>query len=266
VLLDAARQPRMPYPRLDTSKDPGPVDWVVEGLIAAPDITVLWGDGGVSKSLFQQNLAVAIAEGHTEFLGLPLHKQGRVLYIDEENPEDVVLSRLRKLGLTDAGRENLYYVWYGGVHLDTEPDKFFDAVAEFQPEIVFLDSFSRLQVASENDAEEMNRIFTQAIYPVSRTLDVPVMALHHANKSGGMRGNTAIRNAADLSIKVETATMGQKELLNTYRLSPDKPRRGQSTYMTYKVVGLDKRGEETMVLDDEVRVELQSLSGREDPY
>ena len=264
VLLDAAKTPIMPYPRLDTSRDPGPIDWIVEGLIAAPDITVLYGDGGVSKSLFQQALAVAMVDGHEEFLGLPLLKHGRVLYIDEENPDDIVLGRLKKLGLKN--NDDLYYVWYGGVRLDKEPEKLYDAVAEFEPSIVFLDSFSRLQTAGENDADEMNAIFNNAIYPVARTLGVPVMALHHANKSGGIRGNTAIRNAADLALKVEPATIGDKTLLDTYKLTPDKPRRGQSTFLSYKVVGIDERGEQTESLDDERRIELRSLTSREEAY
>jgi hypothetical protein len=260
VLLDAARKPNMPYPRLDLSKPPEPVDWLVDGLIAAPDITVLYGDGGTSKSLFQQALAVAIVQGHKEFLGLKLGRKGRVLYIDEENPEDVVRGRLAKLGMTSADWEDLYYVWYGGVRLDTEPDKFFDAVSEWQPEVVFLDSFSRLQTGGENDVDEMNKVFNDAIYPVARKLGVPVIALHHANKQGGVRGSTAIRNAADLSLKVEAA----ESILDQYHLSPDKPRRGQSTNITYKVIGYDASGEPGGHLDDEVRLELRSLTGRSD--
>jgi hypothetical protein len=257
VLLDDARKPNMPYPRLDLSKPPEPVDWLVEGLIAAPDITVLYGDGGTSKSLFQQALAVAVVQGHENFLGLKLGRKGRVLYIDEENPEDVVRGRLAKLGLSKDDWEDLWYVWYGGVRLDTEPEKFFDAVSEWQPEVVFLDSFSRLQLAGENDADEMNAIFTNAIYPVARNLGVPVIALHHANKTGGIRGNTAIRNAADLALKVERDVTYTTQ----YHLSPDKPRRGQSTHITYKVNGYDAAGEPGVALDDEVRLELQAIRG-----
>jgi hypothetical protein len=266
VLLEAASTPQMNYPRLDLKKEPKPVDWILDGLIASPDITVLWGDGGVSKSLFIQALAVAMANGDKTFLDLPLLKHGRILYIDEENPEDVVLSRLPKLGLTDKGRENLYYVWYGGVRLDSEPEKLYDDVLEFNPTALFIDSFSRIQTAPENDADVMNKIFTDAIYPVARRLKVPVIALHHSNKSGGIRGSTAIRNAADLSLKVEAATSGANTLINTYRMNPDKPRRGQSTTLAYKVIGRDAKGEETDVLDDEVTVELQSLVSREEIY
>lgn len=263
VLLDAARVPQMPYPRLDLSQKVPPTDWIIEGLIASPDITVLYGDGGVSKSLFQQALAIAIVQGHDEFLGMPLKKKGRVLYIDEENPKDIVLSRLKKLGLTEADWDDMYYVWYGGVRLDEDPTKFYDAVSEFQPEIVFLDSFSRLQTAAENDAEVMNKIFTEAIYPVARNLGVPVMALHHANKSGGIRGSTAIRNAADLALKVEPVTIGDTTSIDTYRLSPDKPRRGQSRFLSYRVIGLDEQGEQTDDLDAEHSIELRSLTSKE---
>lgn len=266
VLLEAAATPTMNYPRLDLTKDPGPVDWIVEGIIASPDISVIYGDGGVSKSLLIQALAVAMANGDETFLGLPLLKHGRVLYIDEENPEDVVLSRLRKLGLTEQGRKNLYYVWYGGVRLDADPGKLFDDVQEFDPAVLFIDSFSRIQTAPENDSDVMNKVFTDAIYPIARKLRVPVIALHHSNKSGGIRGSTAIRNAADLALKVEVATVGDRTLVDTYRMYPDKPRRGQSTALSYKVVGFDAAGEQTTVLDDEARVELQSLTSREEAY
>lgn len=269
VLLGAADQPKMNYPRLDLSKDPEPVDWIIEGLIAAPDITVVWGDGGTSKSLMLQSLAVAMANGDPEFLGLPLLKHGRVLYIDEENPEDVVRSRLVKLGLTPEGQKNLYYVWYGGVRLDTEPHKLFEDVSEFLPEAVFLDSFSRIQTTPENESDGMNKVFTEAIYPVARTLSVPVLALHHSNKEGGIRGSTAIRNAADLSLKVEPATTADgKAKSETYKMLPDKPRRGQSTQITYQVRGYDKDGEQTTVLEDEVRVELVNINppNGEEPY
>jgi hypothetical protein len=263
VLLDAASVPKMNYPRLDLTKEPTPVDWIIEGLIASPDITVFWGDGGVSKSLFIQALAVAMVRGDKAFLGLPLLKHGKVLYIDEENPEDIARSRLKKLGLTPELQKDLYYVWYAGVRLDTEPDKLFEDVQEFAPCAVFIDSFSRVQIENENESDAMNRVFTNAIYPVARKLGVPVIALHHSNKGGGMRGNTAIRNAADLSLKVEAATRGDLTLVDTYRMFPDKPRRGQSVNLSYKVVGFDADGLQTDRLDDEVRVELQSTTPEE---
>lgn len=266
VLLEAAATPTMNYPRLDLSKEPKPVDWILEGIIASPDISVIYGDGGVSKSLLIQALAVAMANGDKEFLGMSLLKHGRVLYIDEENPEDVVRGRLKKLGLTEAGQKNLYYVWYGGVRLDAEPEKLFEDVQEFDPAVLFIDSFSRIQTSPENDSDVMNKVFTDAIYPVARKLKVPIIALHHTNKTGGIRGSTAIRNAADLALKTEAVEVGGRKLIDTYRMFPDKPRRGQTKTVSYRVVGFDADGEPTTNLDDEVRVELQSLMSKEEAY
>lgn len=265
VLLEAAAEPKIPYPILDLSKEPGEVDWLLEGLLANPDINVLWGDGGVSKSLLSMGLAVAIAEERDEFLGLPLKKHGPVLYIDEENPEDVVRSRLKKLGLTAKGKKNLKYVWYGHVRLDEEPEKLIEAVTEIGPVLLAIDSFSRIQIADENSANDMNAVFTKAIYPVARDLKTAVVALHHASKAGYIRGNTAIRNAADLSLKVAKLTVGGNESSDRFVLHPDKPRRGQNTTITYQVIGYDEQGEPTTNLDKEVRLELVSQVNRE-PY
>ena len=264
VLLQEAAKPRMTLPRLDLSKDPGPIDWLLEGLVVTPDVTVLWGDGGVSKSMLLMGLAVAIAEGWPTFLGMPLHKHGRVLYVDEENPEDVVLSRLRKLGLTDKGRENLYFVWYGRVRLDQTPEILYDNVMEWDPVMLALDSFSRLQLADEDKSTAINDVFNRGIYPIARELKVPVLALHHANREGSIRGSTAIRNAADLSLEVrQSKNTAGKVVVDQYLLKPDKPRRGQKKWVTYDVVGYDANGEKTDNVDMEERIELQPFKEEE---
>lgn len=264
VLLAKAAEPRMNYPRLDLAKEPGPVDWLIEGLVAAPDITVLYGDGGVSKSMFLQALAVAVANGDPTFMGMPLRKHGRVLYVDEENPEDVVLSRLKKLGLTEQGRENLYYVWYQRIRLDEEPERLIHDVVEWDPVLLAIDSFSRIQIAGENDTDAMNSVFTNGIYPIARDLKVPVVALHHTRKDGRIRGATAIRNAADLSLEVRPYETKEGVLLDTFTMFPDKPRRGQKTHITYQVVGYDAAGNPTDDLDEEVSIQLERRDLEED--
>lgn len=258
LLLSMAAEAKLNYVPLDLSREPKDPDWLLDNFIAIPDITVLWGDGGVSKSLWLMGLAVAIAEGHDSFCGMPVNKHGRVVYVDEENPEDVVLSRLKKLGLTERGQENLTYFWWPNVHLDTEPEKLIEDVAELEPVMLALDSFSRLSLADENDVQAMNSVFNKGIYPISRDLGVGVIALHHANKQGMIRGATAIRNAADLSINVQRL---EEAMQDQYQMFPDKPRRGQSRIVNYKVTGWNSLGEETQILDEEVRVTLEPATG-----
>lgn len=257
VLLKAAAEPRMNYPRLDLSKEPPPTDWLLDGLIAAPDITVVYGDGGVSKSLFMHGLAVAMVEEHDEFMGIPLRKHGNVMVVDEENPLDVVMQRLRKLGLTDKGLERMYYIWYQRIRLDEEPERLIEDVMEWDPAALFIDSFSRVQIAGENDTDAMNTVFNDALYPIARQLGVPVIALHHVRKDGRMRGATAIRNAADLSLEVRPYETDEGTVLDTYTMFPDKPRRGQKTHITYQVVGYDEDDNPAAKLDNEVRIQLE---------
>lgn len=254
LLLSQAAEPKLNYVPLDLSREPKDPDWLLDNFIALPDITVLWGDGGVSKSLWLMGLAVAIANGDEEFCGMEVRKHGPVLYVDEENPEDVVLSRLKKLGLTEEGQRNLTYYWWPNVHLDTEAHKLIEDVAEIQPIMLALDSFSRLSLADENDVQAMNRVFNEGIYPISRDFGVGVVALHHANKMGQIRGATAIRNAADLSINVSRT---EGSLGDEYTMFPDKPRRGQSRHVHYEVIGVTGSGERATTLDEEVRVVLQ---------
>jgi hypothetical protein len=48
---------------------------------------MLLGDDGLGKSWITKCLAeAAVAEGHETFLGRPVCKHGRVLYVDEEKP------------------------------------------------------------------------------------------------------------------------------------------------------------------------------------
>lgn len=265
-LLIEAAQPRMNYPRLDLSKDPGPVDWLLTGMVAKPDVTVLYGDGGVSKSMLLQGLAVAVAEEWGEYMGVELNAAGRVLFVDEENPEDVVLSRMKKLGLTKKGWENLYYVWHGNVSLDEEPERLYADVMEFEPALLCLDSFSRLNTLDESSSSDINRIFKRGLAPISRKLKVPIIALHHVTKEGRIRGSVQIRNAADLAMEVVPAMQGKQQLVDTYTMFPDKPRRGQKLSVTYRVVGYDAVGEVTEDVDAEARIAIEAQAPAEEAF
>ena len=262
LLIEASR-PRMNFPRLDLSKDPPQVNWLVEGLIADRDITLLTGDGGVSKSLWMQALAVAIANGTGEFMGAKI-PAGRVLYVDQENPQDVAMSRLKKLGLTPEGMENLYYVWYGGVNLAGQPERLYEDVMEFEPCTTMLDSFARVTLSADaNDAITIDQVFDRSLFPITRELVVPVLVLHHLNKDGGIRGSVQLRNNSDLTVEFVRAKQGKQELIDTYTMFPDKPRRGQKRQFTYRVTGYDASGEITDDIDAEARIALEPLYAEE---
>ena len=71
---------------LCTLTKPGPRQWVVPGLVPANTLTVLYGDGGMAKSLKAMLIGDCVARGQDLF-GRPV-QQGRVLYLDWELDQD----------------------------------------------------------------------------------------------------------------------------------------------------------------------------------
>lgn len=186
---------------LDLTQDPPKPNWLVDGLIAIGDVTMLESAEGSYKSWVTMGLAVAIANGAKTFLGRSLSRSGAVLYADEENPEDVIRSRLLRLGLTTEGAARLCYLSNQSVELDTSPEEFLEYAKEIRPELVVLDSLTRFHNQDENAAGPMARLFNRGIQPLAR-MGSSVVLIHHQNATGGVRGSTDIKASIDARLTV----------------------------------------------------------------
>lgn len=91
-------------PRFDPSKAPD-TKWLYERLIPERAITFIVGDAGSYKSTYTLALCTAISQGE-EFLGRETRKR-RVLYLDNENPPDVLRMRNEAMGLGLEENERL---------------------------------------------------------------------------------------------------------------------------------------------------------------
>ena len=193
---------------------PRPVNWMVEGLIGEQDIAVMFGEPNSGKSWLTLSLSVAVMQGRETWLGLPLLKQGKVLYIDEENPEDVIYQRLAKLGLRNQDTSMLRYLHEQNIRLDRSPEEVLDEVQAFDPTLIIVDSLTRVHTGNENDAGEMAKLFNDGIKPLGRQTGAAVVVLHHANKvtDGNsyrrMRGSVDIGAAYDSAIEVQQTAPG----------------------------------------------------------
>jgi len=117
-----------------------------------------------------------------------------------------------------------------------DPDqvrKLYEDVANFGPDLLTLDSMSRMHLSNENANEEMNPLINDAIFPLARTLGTTVAMIHHVRKDGRTRGATAIRNAVDITYDV-ALTEDKKQQIVT----PDKQRSitawGHALYLTQR--------------------------------
>lgn len=191
---------------LDLNKTPPEPNWLLEGLVALGDTTLLSGVPKLGKSWLTMGLAVAVVEGHESFLGRDVKRHGDVLYVDEENPEDVVYSRLHQLGLSTEGKRRLRYIWNDGLRLDRDPTALLDEACAYNPTLIVLDSLTRLHTGEENKAGEMAALFNDSIKPLARETGAAVLLIHHHDKSGsGPRGSGDIYASVDAALDVFSA-------------------------------------------------------------
>lgn len=218
------------YRPLDLSKEPPAPDWLLENLIAKGDVTLLVGDGGLGKSWFTMGLTLAIAEQQETYLGMNVSDHGRVLYVDEENPEDVIYHRLNRLGLTREGAGRIRYLNNEGIRLDRRPEEFREEALDYNPSLIVLDSLTRLHTDDENNAGAMSKLYNDGVIPLARETGAAVVLIHHTNKGGGnayarSRGSTDITYGVDAGIDVRP-TEPYQEGAFTMRLFRSRRRKG----------------------------------------
>jgi len=189
------------FRRLDLTKAPPAPNWLLQDLIACGDVVLCSGGSGLGKSWLTMGLSVAVADGHKAYLGQDVLKHGPVLYVDEENPEDVIYHRLKKLGLQNKSK--VRYLWNNALRLDRNPDELLDEALEFRPVLIVLDSLTRIHNGEENDAGTMSPLLNDAIRPLARETGAAVVLIHHHDKAGmGPRGSSDITASADGALDV----------------------------------------------------------------
>lgn len=189
------------YKPLDLSRQPPPVQWLAWEQLALGDVTVLLGESNVGKSFLTLSLALAVAQGG-KWLGLPI-EPGRVLYVDEENPEDVIYDRLRRLGMTEEGQRNIHYLWNQRVRLDRDPDKLLDDALNLQPKLIVLDSLARIHSQDENSAGAMSALYDNGIKPLARETGACVVLLHHTSKTDSTSSYMRSRGSGDITASAD---------------------------------------------------------------
>ena len=198
-ISDSTEDTPLYFSALDLTKEPPPTDWVVQDLIAANDVNLWVGEPEVGKSWLLMDLACAVADEREKFLGRTVNRHGRVLYIDEENPEDVVRQRLARLGLDLDASKNLRYLHHQGVRLDKHPERLIDEAVAFQPTLVLIDSLTRVHTGDENNAGFIAQLFNDGVNPLVRETGAALVMLHHVNKSDSNSAFGRVRGSSDIT-------------------------------------------------------------------
>lgn len=218
------------YKPLDLSASPPDYNWLVQGLICKGDTTLLVGEPNVGKSWISLSLAVAMADERETWLGHAMHNHGKVLYIDEENPHDVVYHRVKQLGMQNY--DNIRYLHRQGVRLDRGFDRLLDEAVAYEPSMIVLDSLTRFHTKDENNAGEMAGLFNDSINVLCRETGAAVIILHHTNKSDSNSSYVRTRGSSDIGAAVDCGIEARKTGANTFNLVHFKSRRTQAGGLT----------------------------------
>lgn len=171
-----------------------PIEWIVPGEIPARGIAVLFGASGAGKSFLALDYALKIAQDRP------------VLYMAGEG-EYGYQQRVAAWCKHHHLNEGKLYICLGAVQLleSGDLDAFLLANKSIRPAIVIIDTMARSMVgADENSTRDMG-LFIQACENLKQELDCAVLIIHHTNKGGIYeRGNSALRGASDVMIKVSS--------------------------------------------------------------
>jgi AAA domain/CHC2 zinc finger len=165
-------------------------DWFCEG-----DLGFIFAFRGVGKTWFALGIASALSAGN-KWGPWQAHEKVRVFYLDGEMPPDLMRDRCEGLNCTDADLEflnhEILFEWTNKVLNITRPEvqqAITDRCLAVGVKVLILDNLSTLASGmKENDADSWELVNNWLLE--LRRRKIAVIIVHHAGRSGEMRGTT----------------------------------------------------------------------------
>lgn len=198
-------------------RSPQPREWVVDGWMPKGEVTLLYGDGGVGKSLIAMQFATCAATSRP-WLGQNT-RPSRVMGFFCEDGEDELFRRQadinKALGvefadLTDLRLisrkhfDNTFALWdrqTGALKLQPVWHQLVDAAKAFRADVLIVDTIADVFAGSEIDRAQVSAFVKSCLGRMAQEIGGSVLALGHPSLSGkssgsGTSGSTAWSNAA----------------------------------------------------------------------
>lgn len=181
-------------------------DWIAYPFIHASCASALFAPGGLGKSLFSLEMAIAIGNGRA-FMGTVL-KPRKLLYVDFENDPLVhIRPRVEAMGYTNKEMRNVPYMsfpQFGPFDEVGGAQTLLRHVDHYQPELVIIDTLGRTLSGDENDAKTIQAFYRNVGMPLKQR-KIAYMRIDHSGKDlgKGSRGTSAKRDDLDLEWGLE---------------------------------------------------------------
>jgi hypothetical protein len=162
---------------------PGPRRYLLKDLILAAYVTLLYGDGGVAKSLLALALAVAVAGGSGKWLGREV-ESCHVLYVDFELDAEEQARRVHQLCRgqgVDTPPENLLYMSALGHPAREAFTAALEACKEHAVGLMVVDSLGPALQGDAEAARDVIGFFQKSIEPF-RVEGIAVLIIDHQSR------------------------------------------------------------------------------------
>lgn len=184
-----------------------PIEWVVDRLISEGSVCIFFGEPGAKKTFALLSLAVCVALGKP-WLGFET-KARKVLIVDEESGERRLSFRLGNAIRGELGNGDIpiQYISLYGFNLSNKNDALIlqTVIQESGAGLVVIDALAEIMSGDENKKEDTHPVLI-ALRRIADETGAAICVIHHANKSGGYRGSSAIKGAVDLMVKIESGS------------------------------------------------------------
>jgi hypothetical protein len=192
-----------------------PVDWIVEPLISSGDRCLVFGESSSCKSWLLLDLALHLTAGRKWLGKFNVDRPRSVLYVDEEMGEHLLRQRIRRLGKganIDDRTIPFQFISHLGLTFGKDlAEELLSAVeqADFDPDIIILETLRCVLDGSENDAEAV-AAFWRNVRPL-KVAGKTLIVVHHMKKPGRFKqankymasGSTYIVGGADSSLAIQ---------------------------------------------------------------
>lgn len=198
-----------------------PVPYVIDEIFPESDVTVIYGVPGSNKSAFVHTLAMHVSTGTpVNHLGRKLAvKEGPVLLIAGEG-RAAITARLtgvmKGMGISDPGRiavPTLSLDISTAESLLTLRTMIIDIIkVAGSISLVILDTFATVYHGDENDNAIAGLTITE-LSRLAQDFSCAIVIVHHANKSGAMRGASSLLGNSNTVIAVKNTGKEIKDVV-----------------------------------------------------
>jgi hypothetical protein len=226
---DEGRGRKLEAVKFSDMEMPGPRRYLLKDLVLAAYVTLLYGDGGVAKSLLALALAVAVAGGSGKWLGRGV-ESCPVLYVDFELDAEEQARRVHQLCRgqeLDTPPENLLYMSALGHAAGEAFASALEACIEHSVGLMVVDSLGPALQGDAEAARDVIGFFQKSIEPL-RAEGIAILIIDHQSRlqagqsyqSKGAFGSVFKTNLARSVIQAQATERGEGTL--TVRLRQKK--------------------------------------------